>query len=178
MQPIQPRNVPELEEQPAAAKANIPVDGAEPLEHRVEAVLEHHSPEAAPENEIVGRPTLLAKYAGRLDAQQILDALGQVGYPLNDVSVLFKLAGSDEVVDLVSGQIAAGQSLTEKELERFNQKHGQNGQTAVLLHPEQGQFAAVKQALEQIGQVDIEYAGETHAYGRPGGVAREDEQPT
>jgi hypothetical protein len=148
------------------------------LEHRVEAVLEHVAPEAAPENEIVGRPTLLAKYEGRLDAKQILDALGAAGYPLNDVSVLFKVAGSDEVVDLVSGQIPAGQSLTERELARINQKTQEAGQTAVLMHPEREQLEAVRNALAQVGTPDIEYAGETHAFGGPGGVTREDEQAT
>ena len=48
-------------------------------------------------------------------------------------------------------------------------------QTAVLLHPNPEQLEAVRQTLSEIGTPDIEYAGETHAFGRPGGVDRKDD---
>lgn len=131
-----------------------------------------HDPAKAPEFEIIGKPTLLAKFEGRLDAAQILDSLGRIGYPLDDVSVLFKVGGSDEVLDLTTGQPAAGQSITEKDLKPKNLS---NGQTVVLLHPEPEQLDAVKQALSAVGTPDIEYAGETHAFGRPGGIDRKDD---
>ena len=134
--------------------------------------MQHQTPAEAPESEIVGKPTLLAKYEGRLDAQAVLNALGRAGYPLEDVSVLFKVLGSDEVIDLASGQVAAGQSLNEREL---TPQKAQQGQTAVLLHPTVEQLDGVKAALAELGKADIEYAGETHAFGRPGGVEREDE---
>src|SRR5437762_2197602 len=91
-----------------------------------------HDPAAAPEFEIVGLPTLLAKYQGRLEAEQILDSLRRVGYPTDDVSVLFRVEGSEEVIDLRTGHPAAGQAITDEELKP---KHMTHGQTAVLLHP-------------------------------------------
>jgi hypothetical protein len=132
----------------------------------------HHDPAQAPEYEIVGKPTMLAKFEGRLDAERILDSLRRIGYPLEDVSVLFRVEGSDEVLDLTTGQPAAGQAITEEELKP---KQLTRGQTAVLLHPNPEQLEAVQQALSEIGTPDIEYAGETHAFGRSGGVDREDE---
>src|SRR5436309_1153063 len=135
--------------------------------------MEHHrDPAQAPEFEIVGRPTLLARYEGRLDAEQILDSLRRVGYPVDDVSVLFRVEGKDEVLDLRTGHPAAGQAITDEELKP---KQLTRGQTAVLLHPDPAQVEAVRQALAEVGTPDIEYAGETHAFGRPGGVDRIDE---
>ncbi len=131
-----------------------------------------HDPAQAPEFEIIGKPTLLAKFEGRLDAEQILDSFKQIGYPLDDVSVLFRIEGSDEVIDLTTGQLAAGQAITQEELKP---KQLIRGQTAVLLHPTPEQLEAVRQALAQFGTPDIEYAGETHAFGRPGGVDRKDD---
>ena len=134
---------------------------------------EHHKdPAAAPEFEIVGKPTMLAKYEGRLEAQQILDSLGRIGYPLDDVSVLFRVQGSDQVIDLRTGHAAAGQAITDEELKP---KQLTQGQTAVLLHPDPAQADAVRQALAAVGVPEIEYSGETHAFGRPGGVDRIDE---
>jgi len=134
--------------------------------------MEHEDPARAVEGEIVGRPTMLAKFAGRQDAQAVLDALGGLGYSLEDVSVLYKLQGSDQVIDQVTGYVAAGQSLTEEELARHQ---NEPGQTVVLLHPLPEQAHAVQSALSELGQVEIEYSGETHALGRPGGVERQDE---
>ncbi len=134
--------------------------------------MEHEDPAKAVEGEIVGRPTMLAKFADKQDAQAVLDALQNAGCSLEDVSVLYKLKGSDQVVDQVSGHIAAGQSLTEEELAKRKE---QPGQTVVLMHPLPEQAAAVEKALTQLGQVEIEYSGETHALGRPGGVERLDE---
>src|SRR5262245_48403189 len=132
----------------------------------------HQKPADAVEGEIVGLPTMLAKYQGQVDAEQILSSLRRIEYPVEDVSVLFRIEGSDQVVDQLTGHMAAGQSLTDEELER---KHLEKGQTVVLLHPEPDRTVVVREALASVGPVEIEYEGETHAFGRPGGVVREDE---
>jgi hypothetical protein len=142
------------------------------MDHSGHEHLHHRKPEEADEGEIVGRPTLLAKYAGRVDENQILGSLRQIGYPPEDVSVLFQLEGSDQVVDQFTGHVAAGQALTDEELARQREERGH---TAVLMHPEQEQFEAVKGALSALGEVQIDYSGETHAFGRLGGVDRIDE---
>jgi hypothetical protein len=133
-------------------------------------------PAEAPQGEIVGKPTMLATFDGMLNVEQVLDCLKRVGYPLEDVSVLFRVEGSDQVVDLTTGHVAAGQSLTDEEL---NARKSQKGQTLVLLHPTGEQAPAVRKALAEIGHPnvhpDIEYAGETRAHGRPGGIDRHDE---
>ena len=130
----------------------------------------------AAQGEIVGRPTMLAKFGGRLDPQQVLGCLERVGYPLEDVSVLYQVEGSDQVVDLTTGHVASGQSLTDEEL---SAQKSQRGQTLVLLHPTGEQAPAVRQALAELGHPnshpEIEYAGETRAHGRLGGVDRHDE---
>lgn len=135
--------------------------------------IHHTDPAEAPEGEIVGKPTLLAKYAGRVEVQPVLDALGATGYPIADVSVLFRIGGSDQVSDQVSGQVAAGQSVTEEELKK---RAAQGGQTVVLMHPTQAQLQAVQAALSSVGQVEFEYSGETHVLGKPGGPERIDEE--
>jgi hypothetical protein len=134
----------------------------------------HETPAEAGEGKIVGRPTMLAKFEGRLDHEQVLRSLERTGYPLEDVSVLFRPEGSDQVVDLTTGHVAAGQSLTDEEIER---RKLEKGQTVVLLHPTTEQVQSVNAALAEIGTPEIEYSGETHAHGQPGGVVREDEQP-
>jgi hypothetical protein len=130
----------------------------------------------AEQGEIVGKPTMLAKFDRMLNVEQVLDCLRRVEYPLEDVSVLFRIEGSDQVVDLTTGHVAAGQSLTDEEL---NAQKSQRGQTLVLLHPTGEQAPSVRKALLEIGHPDfhpeIEYAGETRAHGRPGGVDRHDE---
>src|SRR5207244_1604711 len=130
----------------------------------------------AEQGEIVGRPTMLVKYEGRLNAEQILNTLKQINYPLEDVSVLFRVEGGDQVVDLITGHVAAGQSLTDAAAHK--KAENQNGQTVVLLHPTPAQAAAVRKALVEVGAADIEYAGETRAHGRPGGIDRHDEHVT
>ena len=110
------------------------------------------------------------------DAEKVLSCLRQVEYPLDDVSVLFRFAGTDQVMDLTTGHMAAGEALTDEEL---SARKSQGGQTLVLLHPTAAQAQAVRQALTEIGHPnfhpEIEYAGETRAHGRPGGVDRHDE---
>src|SRR5438094_9401440 len=86
----------------------------------------------AEQGEIVGKPTMLAKFEGLLSVEQVLDCLRRVEYPLEDVSVLFRIEGSDQVVDLTTGHVAAGQSLTDGEL---NAQKSERGQTLVLLAP-------------------------------------------
>lgn len=136
---------------------------------------EHENPADVQEGEIVGLPTMLAKYAGRQDANRILESLKQIGYPLDDVSVLFRLEGSDQVLDQLTGQVAAGQALTDKDLHSPKVEHGQ---TVVLMHPYREQLQAVEAVLQSIGPVEIEYTGETHAFGRLGGVERKEEETT
>lgn len=114
---------------------------------------------------IVGKPTLLATYAGKLDPQAILDKLAGLGYPLNDVSVYYRVAGTDQVLDAVTGQVAAGQALSAEELrgralERLD--------TLVLLHPGAEQFAAVQDALKSLGEADIKYAEQSVVGGGAG----------
>ncbi|MFL5735119.1 MAG: hypothetical protein ACJ78Q_18340 [Chloroflexia bacterium] len=133
-------------------------------------------PAVAAQGEIIGKPTMLVKYDGMLDAETVLSCLKRVNYPLEDVSILFRVEGSDQVMDLTTGHMAAGQSLTDEEL---SARKSQSGQTLVLLHPTAEQAPAVRQALTEIGHPnlhpEIEYAGETRAHGRPGGVDRHDE---
>ena len=131
-----------------------------------------HDPAKAPEFEIIGKPTMLARFDGRIDAGQILDILGTIGYPVDDVSVLFRPHGGDEVIDLVTGEAPAGQAISEQDLKP---KQWAKGQTDVLLHPQPEQVEAVRQALTKAGSTRIDYAAETHAYGRPGGMERVDE---
>jgi hypothetical protein len=136
---------------------------------------EHKAPADAREGEIIGKPTLMAIYAGRQDANRILDGLKSTGYPLDDVSVYYRPDGTDQVIDAITGEVAAGQSLNQKEVK---DKQLQNVQTVVLLHPEQSQLQSVQQVLSSIGTADIKYSGITDAEGRPGGVERHDETPS
>ena len=124
------------------------------------------------EGERVGRPTLLATYDGRLDAEQILGSLRTLGYPLEDVSVYYRPDGTDQVIDATTGQVAAGQSLTDEEIER---KRLEKFHTLVLMHPDGQQFPSVQEALLAIAPADIKYAGETHAESHLEGVQRQDE---
>jgi hypothetical protein len=91
------------------------------------------------------------------------------------VSVLFQFDGSDQVIDQTTGDVAAGQSLTQEELER-GKAPAKKGHTVVLLHPLPNQTAAVQAALGELGPVEVEYSGETHAHGHPGETLREDEK--
>lgn len=116
----------------------------------------------ATEGRIMGRPTLLVTYRGKLDAQAVMDAIGGAGYPLDDVSVYYRVAGTDQVIDATTGQVAAGQSLSAEESAG---KAPDKLDTLVLLHPDGVQFAAVQGALAQFGDADVKYAEATIAAG-------------
>ena len=104
---------------------------------------------------IVGRPTLLVTYAVRLDGREVLSALGAVGYPVADVRVYHRLAGTDQVLDAVTGEVPAGEALTPGVL---GSEEAQKLETLVLLHPDAEQFVAVKKALERFGEADYKYS--------------------
>ncbi|HEX8231417.1 MAG TPA: hypothetical protein VF826_19220 [Chloroflexia bacterium] len=121
---------------------------------------------------MVGKPTLMAIYPQRYEASAILDSLGRVGYPLDDVSVYYRLKGTDHVVDATTGQVAAGQSVNQQEITQ----EGLNGaETVVLLHPGTEVVQAVTVALATVGQPTILYEGETGVEGNLGGYTRIDE---
>lgn len=121
---------------------------------------------------MVGKPTLMAIYPQRYEAAAILDSLGRLGYPLNDVSVYYRLKGTDQVVDATTGQVAAGQSINQEEVstEGLN-----NAETVVLLHPGTELVQAVTGALNSVGEPSILYEGETGVEGHLGGYTRVDE---
>lgn len=121
---------------------------------------------------MVGKPTLMAVYPQRYDAAAILDSIRRVGYPLNDVSVYYRLKGTDHVVDANTGQVAAGQSVNQEEVtpEALN-----TADTVVLLHPGLETVQVVTEALNSIGEPRILYEGETDVEGQLGGYKRLDE---
>ena len=104
---------------------------------------------------IVGRPTMMAMFDGRHEARPILDALQQTGHPIDDVSVLFRPAGTDAVEDLVTGERPAGQSGDARVVS------DKGGKTLVLLHPDEGQVEAIRAALTRLGSENIEYEPRT-----------------
>ncbi|HET9495610.1 MAG TPA: hypothetical protein VFR15_15360 [Chloroflexia bacterium] len=104
---------------------------------------------------IVGKPTLLVTFTDRLDARRILDAVGALNYPLNDVSVYYRVVGTDQVIDALTGQVAAGQALSEEDTEGLDLN---KVDTLVLMHPSGEQFVAVQGALNQFGEADYKYA--------------------
>jgi len=106
---------------------------------------------------IVGRPTYMATFAGAPAAGPIVEALTSIGYPRDDISVLLRPAGGDAVVDLLSGETAAGQDADAAQ----EVAAGQEATTLVLLHPEPAQIAAVRAALTGLGAHEVEYAPET-----------------
>jgi len=114
---------------------------------------------------IVGRPTLLVTYTSKLDPQAILDALGGLGYPSSDISVYYRVAGTDQVLDATTGQVAAGQALSEQDLRG---KALEKLETLVLLHPSGEQFVAVQDALKPLGEADFKYAEQSIAGGSGG----------
>ncbi|MDQ3928423.1 MAG: hypothetical protein M3328_04655 [Chloroflexota bacterium] len=121
---------------------------------------------------MVGKPTLMAIYPQRYEAAAILDSLGRVGYPLNDVSVYYRLKGTDHVLDATTGQVAAGQSLNQEEV---TQEGLNSAETVVLLHPGSETVQAVTGALASLGEPSILYEGETDVEGNLGGYTRIDE---
>jgi hypothetical protein len=106
---------------------------------------------------IVGKPTLLVTYGIKVDAQAILDAIGGLGYPLSDVSVYYRVSGTDQVLDAMTGQVAAGQALSPEELRG---KAMEKLETLVLLHPDAEQFVALQSALKPLGEADMKYAAQ------------------
>lgn len=121
---------------------------------------------------MIGRPTLLAIFPVRLDAHTLLDALKRLDYGQSDVSVYYRLRGTDGVIDAVSGKVPAGQTLTEADFARA----GGNVDTLVLMHPAGERLAAVRGVFATMGaEPVIMYAGKTTVEGRPGGVERHDE---
>jgi hypothetical protein len=114
----------------------------------------------ADSGKIVGKPTLLVTFGNRLDAKPILDAIGALDYPLRDVSVYYRVAGTDQVLDAVTGQVAAGQALTDEDAKVLDRNALE---TLVLMHPNGEQFVAVQGALRQFGEADYKYAERTVA---------------
>ncbi len=123
------------------------------------------------DSQMVGKPTLMAIYTGRLEAATVLDSLGRVGYPLNDVSVYYRLKDTDQVLDATTGQVAAGQSLSNTDL---TDELRRNVDTVVLLHPDRRASANVLTVLNSLGQPDVLYEGETDVEGAPGGYERQE----
>ena len=109
---------------------------------------------------IVGKPTLLVTFNSKLDAKPILDAICALDYPLADVSVYYRVAGTDQVIDAVTGQVAAGQALSEEDAKGLDLNALE---TLVLLHPNGEQFVAVQGALNRFGEADYKYAERTVA---------------
>jgi hypothetical protein len=107
---------------------------------------------------IVGKPTLLVTFASKLAAKPILDAVGALDYPLEDVSVYYRVAGTDQVIDATTGQVAAGQALSEEDAKGLDLNALE---TLVLMHPNGEQFVAVQGALAQFGEADYKYAERT-----------------
>ena len=118
--------------------------------------------ESDTEGRIIGRPTLMVTYTSKLDPQAIRNAIGGMGYPLDDVSVYYRVAGTDQVIDATTGQVAAGQALSAEELRG---RALERLETLVLLHPNAEQFVALQGALRPLGEADIKYAEQSVAGG-------------
>jgi|GEM_PF-2839863 len=121
----------------------------------------------AGEGQIIGRPTLLAIFQQHLPVQDLLNRLRQIGYPMEDVAVYYRLKGTDQVIDATTGQVAAGQSITEAEL-AGNQI--ESAETLLLIHPEEEQVRSVEQMITTMGGADVKYSGRTERRGPPPGV--------
>jgi hypothetical protein len=119
---------------------------------------------------IVGKPTLLVTYSSKMEPQAILSAIGGVGYPLDDVFVYYRVAGTDQVIDATTGQVAAGQALSKEQIQA---KALEKLDTLVLLHPDGAQFVAIQDALKPLGEADIKYAEQSIV----GGNSDETAQP-
>jgi hypothetical protein len=112
---------------------------------------------------IIGRPTYMATFAGAQDAGAIVEKLTSVGYPLEDISVLLRPAGSDSAIDLLSGENAAGQDTDARA--QHKHKEGAEPTTLVLLHPDAAQLEAVRAVLTGMGAKEFEYEPETRYTG-------------
>ena len=117
----------------------------------------------ATEGLIIGLPTLMAVYSAKLDAENVLDKLRAVSYPLADVSVYYKPKGTDQVIDAITGQVAAGQALTEAEV---TPKMLENLQTVVLIHPPDDQLKVVHDALSALGPANFLHESDTQCLRR------------
>ncbi|HUP27544.1 MAG TPA: hypothetical protein VM409_03840 [Chloroflexia bacterium] len=117
----------------------------------------------APDGVIVGRSTMLAIYDSKLDVNSVFESFKGAGYPLEDVSVYYRLKGGDQVIDAATGQVAAGQSLAQTEL---TPKMLENMDTLVLLHPDTSQAQAVQRILGSLGTADIKYESDSVAEGQ------------
>jgi hypothetical protein len=115
---------------------------------------------------IIGKPTLLVTYESKLDPEAVLGAIGGLGYPLSDVSVYYRVVGTDQVLDATTGQAAAGQALA---AEVSRGKTLDKLETLVLLHPNAEQFVALQGALRTLGNADIKYAEQSISGEEPGG---------
>lgn len=125
------------------------------------------------EGELIGKPTLLVILHGRCDAGEILKDLQALGYPIADVAIFYRPDGTDQVIDAVTGEVAAGQSINDADVK---QKQLDRAQTLVLMHPDEAQFRNVRQVFTELDPAaDVQYAGATYAEGEPGGVVRQDE---
>ncbi|HKP52677.1 MAG TPA: hypothetical protein VJ183_08485 [Chloroflexia bacterium] len=118
---------------------------------------------------ITGLPTLMAVYGTKLDAESVLEQLRSVRYPVADVSVYHRPRGTDQVIDATTGQVAAGQTLTESEVTARMLEHLE---TVVLLHPPDDQLRAVHDALAALGAASFLHESDTQCI-RRGGVKRE-----
>ncbi len=113
-----------------------------------------------------GLPTLMAVYGGaKLDAESVLEGLIASGYPSADVSVYHRLMGTDQVIDATTGQIAAGQALTEEEI---TTKMLERMETVVLLHPPDDKLKMVHEALSALGSVNFLHESDTQCIRREG----------
>lgn len=117
---------------------------------------------------IRGLPTLMAVYSAKLDAGQVLEGLRAAGYPTTGVSVYHRLMGTDQVIDATTGQVAAGQALTEEEI---TNKMLERLETVVLLHPSDDQLKAVHSALTALGPASILHESDTQCL-RRGSIKR------
>ncbi len=117
---------------------------------------------------IAGLPTLMAVYGAKLDAESVLEGLRASGYPSAGVSVYHRLMGTDQVIDAATGQVAAGQALTEEEI---TNKMLERLETVVLLHPPDGQLKLAHDALAALGPADFLHESDTQCL-RRGGMKR------
>lgn len=112
---------------------------------------------------IKGLPTLMAIYKAKLDRESVLEALRGARYPSADVSVYHRLKGTDQVIDAATGQVAAGQALTEEEIGARLLEHLE---TVVLLHPQDEQLRAIHEALSTLGPAAFLHESDTQCIRR------------
>lgn len=115
---------------------------------------------------IIGRPTYVAMFSGYQEAAPILAALRGLSYPGADISILFRPAGTEAAIDLVSGENAAGQDTdATKLLAAYGEEARSHGKTIVLLHPSAAQVDGVRGALTALGAQEYQYEPETRYTG-------------